>query len=246
MARLLAGPVYVEVEKIRNHLDILRGDSKVAHCLVLEELGHRGDALRSEDRKTGDRLEGRVDPHQSDVRAVKGGHYGRTLVAEHLLRDPRRRGVRNRVMNVDQVQIVGLRGVVQRDRQSQRVRGMLEEGIPLHLHFVEKDPFVEMTQAEGLGVRYEVDLVAPIGELDPQRRGHGSRPTVRRITRHADFHSLIHPSRGDPAIARSLGRQAATTSATWVSSGREVSMCIASSGSWFRNHVSCRRAYCRV
>ena len=84
-----------------------------------------------------------MDPHQSDIRAVKGGHHGRAVVAEHLLRDPCRRGVRDSVVNVDQIQVVGAGGVVQRYRESQGVRGMLEEGILLHLHFVEEHPLVK-------------------------------------------------------------------------------------------------------
>ena len=77
-------------------------------------------------------------------------------------------------MHVDKVQIMSLGGVVERHRESQRVGGMLEEGILLHLHFVEKHALMKTSQAEGLGVRYEMDLVTPLGKLDPQRGGHGS------------------------------------------------------------------------
>ena len=141
---------------------------------------------------------------------------------------------------------MGARGVVQRDRESQRVGRMLEEWILLHLHFVEKHALVETSQAERLSVRYEMDLVTPLGKLDPQRRGHGSRATVGRITGHPDFHSIIRPSCRGPFIVQSSSRHAATTSATCASRGREVSTWIVSSGSWCRNQVSCRRAYCLV
>ena len=72
-------------------------------------------------------------------------------------------------MNVDQVEVVRSCGVVQRARKSQRVRGMLEERILLHLHFVEEHPLVKMSQAERLGVGHEMDFdVVTVHHISPE------------------------------------------------------------------------------
>jgi hypothetical protein len=68
---------------------------------------------------------------------------------EHLAREVGRRGVRDRVVHVHQVQPVLARRVVERDRERQRVRRVLEERVVLHLDFVEVHPLVQPPSRNG-------------------------------------------------------------------------------------------------
>jgi hypothetical protein len=94
----------------------------------------------------------------------------------------------NGVVHVHEVEPVGLGHLVQRYRQRERVGGVLEEGVLVHLHLVEEDPLPEPRQAEGLVIRHEVDLVAPLRELEPQLGGHGPGASIGRIAGDADLH----------------------------------------------------------
>ena len=101
--------------------------------------------------------------------------------AEHLARDPRARGVRNRVMHVQQIELVRLHDLVHAHGEREIVRRILEERVSTDIHFVEVDPRQERRQAERLLIRDEVDLVPARRERDARAR---SRP--RRIRRTSD------------------------------------------------------------
>ena len=108
-----------------------------------------------------------MKPYECDVRAVqRGDNFQVAIFTQHLVRDPCRRGMRDGVVYVHQVQLVLARGIVQSDRERERVRGMLEERVVLHLHLVEEHPLTEVVQAERLGVRDEVYLVPALSERE--------------------------------------------------------------------------------
>ena len=61
----------------------------------------------------------------------------------------------------------------------------------IHFHFMEEDPLPEVVQAKRLGVRDEVDFVAPVGQVDSQFSRHCTGAPVRGITCDPDFHSYL-------------------------------------------------------
>ena len=83
--------------------------------------------------------------------------------------------------------------VVERHRERQSVGRVLEERVVLHLHFVEEESLVEVSESERLGVRHEVYLVPSLRELYPKSRGDGARAPVRGVTGDSDFHALNTP-----------------------------------------------------
>src|SRR5690606_3574409 len=86
----------------------------------------------------------------------------------------------------------------------------------------------------------EMNLMPPPRELEAELGGHGARPAVGRIAGDADLHAV--------PVSRVARRrvQASATSAASRSGGRVASSINRWPGSWCRNQVSCRLAYCRV
>jgi hypothetical protein len=78
--------------------------------------------------------------------------------------------------------------------QGQGVRGIVKEGIGHHFHFVVANAsrhvrhFVQLGQANGLGVADEVDFMTASGELHAEFGGHDSAAAVGGIAGDANFH----------------------------------------------------------
>jgi hypothetical protein len=51
--------------------------------------------------------------------------------------------VRDGIVNVDHVEVVNARHIVQRHGQCKRIRRMLKERVVLHLYFVKEHPLAE-------------------------------------------------------------------------------------------------------
>ena len=114
------------------------------------------------------------------------------------------------------------------------VRRILEQRIPADVHLVEEDARQEHRQAERLLVGDEMDLVPARGERDAELGRHGAGAAVRRIAGDADPHVAL------PSRHHALGQVERTRV-------RRVDMRVTrSGGSWCRNQVRCRFAYCRV
>jgi hypothetical protein len=87
--------------------------SERAVGLVPQELRDRGHAVRLLDRELGERVVGRVLPYQRDVGAVqRGDDLQVPLRLEHLLREPRRRGMRDGIVHVHEVEVLAHRHFV--------------------------------------------------------------------------------------------------------------------------------------
>ena len=157
-------------------------------------------------------------PNERDVGPVQRGDEPRPAGAlEHLAREPGGSRVRDRVVDVHEVESPVARHLVDRYREREGVGGVLEERVVRHLHLVEEHPLAKAGEAEGGRIGEEVDLVAARGEPEPEFGGHRSRPAVRRIARNPDLHAPATPP--GPAPVR---RHHASTRSACASSGSET------------------------
>ena len=103
------GRVLVAINKIRNHLDGPR-DAKVLERFFLQVVGDAGDAVALLNGEAGDGQVAAVQAHQRNVGAVQRGDKGQPDAArgQHLTRQQSTDRVGNRVMHMQQVQIVEL------------------------------------------------------------------------------------------------------------------------------------------
>ena len=177
-------------DEIRDHLHVAPDAAEGAVRLLLEILGHGGDTVRLLDRELRDREVGRILSHEGDVGAVEGGDDLQVALAlEHLLREPRGRRVRDRVVDVHQLELLAQRDLVLLHRERQRVRGLLEQGIVRRHDLVERDALGEFApQPERARVRDDVDLVAAARQLQAELRRHGPGAAVGRVTGDSDAH----------------------------------------------------------
>src|SRR5437879_2227954 len=154
-------------DEVGNYADVASGAPEGAIGLVPEVLRDRGHAVGLLDRELGDREVRRVLADERDVGAVQRRYdFEVALALEHLLGEPRRRGVRDRIMYVHQLELFAQGDLVLLHRQRQRVGGLLEQRILGGNHFVESDALGEATpQPKRAGVRNDVDLVPPPAEL---------------------------------------------------------------------------------
>ena len=96
--------------------------------------------------------------------------------------------MRDRVVNVQQVQVLGRRHVVHHGSQSQRVRRMVKQGVVHDFDFVEMDALPRFGHPHRNGVADEVHVVAAGRQFQAQFRCHHAAAAVRRVTRDANFH----------------------------------------------------------
>jgi hypothetical protein len=77
-------------------------------------------------------------------------------------------------VDVDEVQSVIARYLMDGDGQRQRIRRVLEKGVIFHLNLMEVHPLSKAQKAEGWSVRHEVDFVAAFGQSEAQLRRNSS------------------------------------------------------------------------
>ena len=96
----------------------------------------------------------------------------------------------DRVVHVEQIQILPLHHLVLLGGKRQGVRVVLEQWIPSHpgIHLVEIDPLGVAPEAKRRGIGDEVHLVTPPGQFQSEFGGHGSRSAVCRVAGDADLH----------------------------------------------------------
>ncbi len=99
----------------------------------LQTVRNRRDALRSLDRKGDDLFVGGITADQRDVGPVQGRHRPRSLHAEVAAKDlvgqVRRRGMRDRVVRVDDVERPPVRETHDRVRERQQILRLSKERI---------------------------------------------------------------------------------------------------------------------
>ena len=123
-------------------------------------MGHRRDAVRFLDGEFDNPAERRIGPDQGDIRAMEGRDRLEPPGIEDLLGQIGAGRVGNRIMGVDDVEMVDLRQLDQFGGQAQLVGGGLEQGIGRDLDFVDEDILMERPQTERRRVADDMDLVA--------------------------------------------------------------------------------------
>ena len=176
----------LRIDKVRNDLDRAL-DLKFSDSLLVKVTADRGHPIRALDAETGDRFEARLRPDQGDIRAVKSGDdLDRMVPAQHFLGDPGARGVRDRIMDVQQVEAVFLGDRMHFYRQGQRIGLVLEQGVARNLDLVKINIAVKAFQTVRQGVRDEMYLMPLQRQLLTQLGGQYSAASESRVTGDSD------------------------------------------------------------
>ena len=137
---------------------------------------------------------GAVQAHQRNVGPVQRGDDGQIAAARglllrlrHLARQQRGDGVRNGVVDVQQIERVELRDLGHARGQRQVVGRMLEERVVVDIHLVEEDVGFAAAQPERQRRGDEVDLVAARRQLNAKLRGNHARAAIGGVTGDADL-----------------------------------------------------------
>ena len=108
---------------------------------------------------------------------------------EHLFGEQGRDGMRNGIVDVQQVQIVVVSHFRHARRQRKTIGRILEQRIVGHFHFVIVDARRTRVQPDGIGVGNEMDLMAARGQFQTEFGGDNAAAAVRGIAGDADLHS---------------------------------------------------------
>src|SRR4029077_11594773 len=102
------------------------------------------------------------------------------------------------VMDVQQIQLLGLEDLKHFGGECQSVRRIVEEWVGSYLDFVEKDVRVVQVHADGRGVADEMDVVAAGSQLLAELGGHDSRAAISGVAGYANANDfeVSRPLRG--------------------------------------------------
>ena len=104
LASFAKGPVHLAVDEVPDDADLL-GDAKNLHRAGAQVVADGGNAVGLLDGELGDRKVGGFGADERDVGPVEGGDERQAAVrSDHLLRQKSRDGVRDGVVDVQQVQ----------------------------------------------------------------------------------------------------------------------------------------------
>ncbi len=106
---------------------------------LLQIMRNGGHAIGLLDREFGNGQEAAIVSHERDIGAVQGGNERQALGCRHGTREERADRMRNRVVNVEQVQPFRLRHLHHFDSERQRIGGVVEQWIIRDFDFVELD-----------------------------------------------------------------------------------------------------------
>jgi len=175
------------IDEVRDHLDGLVG-VKVRRRLVLQPLRHGSDAVGDLDPEFRDRQIALVASDQRDVRAVQRGDHLQ-IGAEDLLREVRADRMRNRVVDVQDVELLVRRDLGHLRRQRERVRRIrIEQRIRRDRDFVKVHALVQEIEPRRQRVADEVHLVPAPRQREPELRRDHAGAAEGGIAGDADFH----------------------------------------------------------
>ena len=185
------GAVPVHFHKIGNHLNGSL-DSKKFNGFLAEAFRHSGNRVGVFDAEGNRRGIRGVPAHQSNVRAVEGGHYGDVdaAVGQNLFGHVGRVGVGDGVVHVEEVQFFPHHRVHHFAGQGQFVRLVLKKRIVVDVDFVVVNIALQHVQANRLAVGNEVDIAALPRHPGAQLRGDDPTPPEGGITNDAYFHGF--------------------------------------------------------
>ena len=183
--------VDIAIHRVVDHLNWFL---YVEHSLgpVAQVIRNRGNPVALFDRIPGNRKIGAVQTNKGDVGPVQSGHKGQPFllraIGEHLPGQHRTHRMRNRIVHMQQVQIVKLCNLRHASGQGQVIRRIVEQRIPRNLDFVIMDIRFRAPEADGLRIRNEVDFVAALRQFQAEFGGHNTTAAIRRITSDPNFH----------------------------------------------------------
>ena len=188
-AGLRIAQVNVAIDEVRDDMD-RAGGREGFNGLAPQIIGDGGDAVAFVDGVAGDRQIGAIGAYQGDVGPVQRGHKGKpaTVARQHLPGQHGADRMGNRIVNVQQIEVVIFRDLRHARRQGQRVRRKFKQRIVRDRDLVKMNSLFATAESKRLRVRDEMNVVAAIGQLDSQLRGDYATAAIRRITGDADFH----------------------------------------------------------
>ena len=136
---ILGPAIHVAIHRVVDDFDFFL-HIEDPHGAVAQIVGDGGDAVALVDGIARDGQVGAVQPDQRDVGAVQRGDEGQAAasrtIRQHLARQQRAHRVRNRVVHVQQIEIVELRDLGHARRQRQIVRRIVEQRVTRDFDFV--------------------------------------------------------------------------------------------------------------
>src|SRR5882724_10709823 len=173
--------------KVWNDFDVV--EVKNLFRRLFQVMRNCGDAVRLDDTVARDRQIRTVGADQSNVGSMECGNDGQIpFWFERFAREDAADRVRDGVVYVKQIQILGLRHRGHLGCERQSVWLVLEERIRHHLHFMKAHALVKLREAGRQGGRDEVDCVAACCQLLAQFRADDATPAVSWINRYANVH----------------------------------------------------------
>ena len=177
----------VTIHEVRDKLD-RAANIKFLKRHLAQVFGDGRHRVALLDGKPRDGEVGPVLPDQRDVGAVERGDERQLPAVLHGARQVGRHGVREGIVNVQQVQVLSRRHVVHHGRQGQGVGRMIEQRVAHDLHFVEMDALARLGHPHRNGVADEVHIVPPGRQFQAQFGRNHAAAAVSGVTRDADFH----------------------------------------------------------
>src|SRR3954463_12248711 len=146
--------VEIAIDEVGNHLYFV-ADVKFLVSLVAQVLRYRSYTIALLDGEAGDWQIRAIEADKSDVRPVQGGYERQSpgtlgKRGDHLLGQQCTYRVRNRVVNMQQVERIKLGHFRHPGRKRQVIRRIVEERIMRDLHFMEEDIRLILTQSKRL------------------------------------------------------------------------------------------------
>lgn len=96
--------------------------------------------------------------------------------------------MRNGVVDVQKVKRIKLGNLRHSRGQCQIIRRVIKQGITRNINFVIVNIGIEFCKPDGLGIRDEVNFVAPVRQFQTEFGSHHTAATVSRITGDPNFH----------------------------------------------------------
>ncbi len=172
-------------------------DCECLQGLLAEPLGDRGHAVALLDAESNDRVEGRLHADQGDIGSMERRDGRDAAIAQHLPREKGAGCMRNRVVDVEQVEVV-LEGDLDELRgEAQRVGRVVEDGVVVGEDLMEVHVLGESLQADGRRVADEVDVAPSRRHRESQLRRDDPAPPVAGVADDSDcrrFSLAIRPS----------------------------------------------------
>jgi len=153
--------------------------------------GHRGHRVAFVDRETDQVGERRFLRQNRDVRTVQRRH-DLEMIPDHLAGEKRAHRVRQRIVDMQHIQLLHAGDRRHLAGQREIVRRMPEHVIIGHFHFVKKNVSVKPAEAKRNAVGDKMHLVAAFGQQFAEFGRDDAGTAERRVAGDADFELLIH------------------------------------------------------